>query len=673
MYLTKHDLSIINEIIRNPSIDITYLSEKLDLTKRQIYYSISRLNDLLEKQGTDDKIIRVSGGIHTIDSNTSDHLVKMLQTSRNLTYVHSEAERLIIISFLLIYNPTGDISINTITGLLDVSKNTVISDLKKLTVQLQENKLDLNYSRTEGYSLLGDELNIRKFSFEVASKVVRIYDNIRFFEMMCDISLSKVHTQLSMVEDKMSRHLNDESFHIIAYTLLMSIRRMELGHTLRTFPITNFISNYQDIYKYFDITTDNLNERNWISLILLSGNVIYDDNEIIDKGLCIAINEFVNNFELNSYTTITNREEFINRLSIHIQPAVIRMALGLQQDHIFNNQINHNYRGLFDLVEMSIKPIESHVGFNFSKSELSFIAIHIGGELLNQGLDLLNTKRALVVCSNGIAISRVLSYTLKELFPNFEFVDSLSVRQFIEYDKPYDIVFSTEPITSASPVYLVNAMMSNLDKIKLRQRVLSESGGANIEAKVDSLMKVISNSTTVTDFDLLKKNLTNYFISQQIIQEGARIEDYELDLSDYLKVEYVQVIEDISNWDEALRIATAPLVKYEIIKEGYVQALLNDNTNLSVIGRNVAIPHIECEGMVEGDAFSLLVLNKPIMFQGFQIRMIVPLAIKNETQHVRALMELYEIAQNENLISEICDLNGVNAIHERLMLEREGL
>jgi transcriptional antiterminator len=67
MMASKRELQIVSEIIHNPDIKSGDIEKKLLLTKRQINYSIKKINDELSQQGKS-QITRNRNGTFTIDT-----------------------------------------------------------------------------------------------------------------------------------------------------------------------------------------------------------------------------------------------------------------------------------------------------------------------------------------------------------------------------------------------------------------------------------------------------------------------------------------------------------------------------------------------------------------------------------------------------------------------------
>src|SRR6185312_15701966 len=85
--------------------------------------------------------------------------------------------------------------------------------------------------------------------------------------------------------------------------------------------------------------------------------------------------------------------------------------------------------------------------------------------------------KAIVVCPKGVSVSRLMFSELRELFPEFVFLDSLSVREFHYYDLDYDIVFSPIFLETDKKLYLASSYLEREEKQRLRKQVMLDLHG----------------------------------------------------------------------------------------------------------------------------------------------------------------------------------------------------
>ena len=79
----------------------------------------------------------------------------------------------------------------------------------------------------------------------------------------------------------------------------------------------------------------------------------------------------------------------------------------------------------------------------------------------------------------------------------------------------------------------------------------------------------------------------------------------------------------------------------------------------------MAIPHSSVEKGVLSDGFALLLLKEPVRFRNQkQIRIIAPLAILNQTVHLKAIIQLNQLAEDEKAIRNMLEAQEPTTIRE---------
>ena len=118
------------------------------------------------------------------------------------------------------------------------------------------------------------------------------------------------------------------------------------------------------------------------------------------------------------------------------------------------------------LVGQSTKPLAELIGSDIPDSETAFLTMLIGGWLRKQGDSLQEKIKAIVVCPKGVSVSRLMFSELRELFPEFVFLDSLSVREFYNFDLDYDIVFSPIFLETDKKLFLASSLLERGEKYR---------------------------------------------------------------------------------------------------------------------------------------------------------------------------------------------------------------
>ncbi len=119
-------------------------------------------------------------------------------------------------------------------------------------------------------------------------------------------------------------------------------------------------------------------------------------------------------------------------------------------------------------------------------------------------------KKAVVVCSNGITVSHFLHITLEEMFPEIEFTACLSIRGFEEYQKDFQIVFTTTRLNTDKIQFVVTPSFNEYTGKIFRQKVLRELEGVSYEnVTTEGIMALIERYAVVQERINWKKACTS--------------------------------------------------------------------------------------------------------------------------------------------------------------------
>ncbi|MEM5591127.1 PTS sugar transporter subunit IIA [Niallia circulans] len=134
-------------------------------------------------------------------------------------------------------------------------------------------------------------------------------------------------------------------------------------------------------------------------------------------------------------------------------------------------------------------------------------------------------------------------------------------------------------------------------------------------------------------------------------------------ISDLLKREMIQIKDKVDNWQEAIRLASSPLLDIQAIEPCYIDAMITNIEKLGsyvVLAPNVAIPHARPEDGVKKLSMSLLKLNEPISFSpddpNKNVHLIFVLAAVDNYSHLKALSQLTELLEEEENIEQMIEM-----------------
>ena len=677
MYLDERSNKLLQEILGNPEISNLKLEEKFQLSRRQVSYSLTKINDWLESNNYP-KIKRTSTGKFIVNPIIVDLFTESTnQPSKKGSYIPSEKERAKYIILMLLSSPE-ELSLIHFALALDVSKNTILRDIKFAQVIIEDYQLEIVYSRIHGYELSGSEWNKRKLLIELLQEAFKIYDSEWYLQKLLNISSAEIdHLKQLMekVETKLQLKFSDERMRLLQYTIAVLYRRIRRGEVIDDF----YHINYEELsdtkeFEAAEILIKDLGhvpktERLFITLQLLTANVltsqILTDQEL--PQLRQALKECLQVFERKAIVELKDKEEFLDKLMLHMKPAYYRMKYRLTTNYKMIEKVSDEFEAIHYIVKDSLKPLEDYINCPIPEEEIAFITILISGYLINSGKTIHMKKKAVVVCPNGVSISNLMESSLRDLFPEFYFYDAFSIREFQQLNIDTDIIFSVVPIQTDKKLFIVKGVMTDFEKLQLRQRVMKEIFGLNSNViNIDHLITIIEKHAKIQEMEALEKDLQEYFTFQ--ISNDKELNSTGYNLADLLNLQTITIKDHVDGWHHAIELAAEPLLTKGIIEEKYVDMVKTLYPTVSqhiVLGRNIAIPHAGPEDGVNKVGMSLLKINEGLALEdGRELHLIVVIAAVDKNQHLNALLQLMKLASTNELVGKIISAESQDEIFD---------
>lgn len=678
MQLDDRSYQLFQELMENPSVYSKDLEESYDLTRRQLGYSFGKINEWLREKNLP-AIERTRQGHFIVDASILTNLGSDLQNSKQDLVIMPESQRVYMI-ILMLLGSEEELSLNHFTIELDVSKNTVLNDMKQVRKIAAEYDLEIRYSRIKGYVVDGEEFEIRKLLLRAMENILEMPNGESRMRQVLDMDeahLIDLKSRVERVENKLHLKFTDEKILMMPYTLLLVLERIRRGNIIKKFLIEyvelSGTKEYQATEEIlFDIEDIPVQERLFITLHLLTTNVYWagmlTEEEI--PNLKQALDEMLRLFETSACVFLQDRQQLLDKLLLHVTPAYYRIKYHLTDVWESQHLISRDYKELHHLVAQSTTPLAQLIGNEIPDNETAFLTMLIGGWLRKQGDSIEEKVKAIVVCPKGVSVSRLMLSELKELFPEFIFLDSLSIRQFQDYKLDYDIVFSPTFLDTDKKLFLASAFLGDEEKRRLRKQVMMELNGfVSSDVHVEDLLSIIKKHATVNNEHQLVKDLQQYIqpVDAAAIHQQSKPES--MNLSELLTPDKMTLVDSAPSWDAAIEMSAAPLVHSEQVLPAYVKAVIDHckSDPYIVIGENIAIPHAAPEEGVHRVGMSLLRLKEGVRFTtDHLINLVIVIAAVDKEQHLKALLQLMKLAQSDEDRQTLIRARTAQEIHSVL-------
>lgn len=679
MQLDDRSNTLLLEVVTTPGIKNKDLEEKYNLSRRQIGYSFDKINDWLETNNLP-KIERTKKGLFIVDPTLLTSLHHEKEQSSMNQYILSEKDRADLITLMLL-SRSEELSLFHFTSALKVSKNTILSDLKIAQNFIEPYELSIQYSRQNGYWIEGKEFHKRKFLIDLTHKILKMYNGKNWIKGLANITEEEIqylHQKLEKVESELNLKFTDEKMETMPYILSLVLSRVKQNKLINNFNIhydeLSDTSEYKAAEELLsDLEYIPMEERLFITLQLLTTNVTSAEllSEETIPELIQALDEMLTSFEKMACVVLQDKEQLLHKILLHVKPAYYRIKYKLTIFNALEETVSNEFKELHHLVKKSTKPLADLIGSEIPESESTYLTMLVGGWLTRQGESIQRKTKALVVCPNGISVSKLLQSTLKELFPEFVFLDSLSVREFKQYKLDYDIVFSPVFLQTKKKLFIVKSFLEREERNRLRKQVMQELHGYGpSDINLDHILEIVGKHAVIQNKQLLTKELHQYFTNDSSLSLKQQSELKKSNLCELITPETITLHTAVSSWEEAIRLGSQPLLRNESVNPGYVDAMIKqyDMTDpYIIIGPNLAIPHASPEDGVNEVAMSLLRLEKGVEFAENQpVNIVVVIAAVDKQQHLRALLQLTKLVGNKEDIQSIINAQSAEKIHEIL-------
>ena len=161
LYISARSKKLLDVLLTQTDyMSLNDLAKALDVSRRTVYYDISKVNIWLEQAGLPVFEVVREKGLFVPYSEREKIQTYLKADNEKQVYIFSPMERCKGIICYIIY-ADEPVYLEQLTGCFEVSRNTVFSDLKTVTQQLKQYELKLDYQPRTGYRIIDDPVRIR--------------------------------------------------------------------------------------------------------------------------------------------------------------------------------------------------------------------------------------------------------------------------------------------------------------------------------------------------------------------------------------------------------------------------------------------------------------------------------------------------------------------------------
>ncbi|KAA0965522.1 BglG family transcription antiterminator [Sporosarcina sp. ANT_H38] len=649
--LESRSLNTFYQLMKLQPIQLSWFIDMLNLSGRQFQYDVEKINSFLIGEGLPS--IRISTDRIIIPTEVISFWRKNGTNFAANQFSFDQDERVII---FLLYTfirrePLSNFHFQNIFG---ISKNTVSADVKRVNRFCIDFRVEIRYTREQGYHLKGTEEDKRNLMLKAISLLKvkpNAHEKFTFIFQQQQFENQYVHYQqiLKDFERQYSFTFIEERLDEFSYLLQMIHIRQQQQKWVLIYPDTVSFLEKKEAFNVCKLIQQRLGytthseEVSFLTIQLLGicqGEVSPAKNDTLLE----ITEQIVVSFERYACIQLLDRNKAIETLYLHFKPAYYRMLFKIPITNALLAEIKEEHHDLFIVVKEVLKPIEEMLNIKIPEDEVGFLTLHFGGLLKLDSESQNKVFRALIVCPNGISSSIMLENQLKSLFPQFQWTSSLSSHDLQLLDEEeYDLVFSTVLLKTKKTLFMIRPIMSEMEKKELVQSVkgmtLQQSSHYPTS---DELMKVIGQYADIKQPGLLKSALKHALFQNDRLNTRRK----QPVLKDLLIEENIQFVDKIDNWKDAIKKAAEPLLVSNSITNQYIDVMIENVETMGpyiIIGEQVAIPHARPEFGVKKLGMSLLKLEESahlLNSEANRVDIFICLAAIDNQTHLKALAQL---------------------------------
>ncbi|MBS4958847.1 MULTISPECIES: BglG family transcription antiterminator [Clostridium] len=685
--LNSRCMQILNKIIENNEfVKISTLSKIFNVSPRTIRNDLIKIEDYLIDNGFTLLIRDYKNGVKVNQASKLKNLINNFNNSidaNQIIYTKEDIKKFIVLKLLIEKEPVKQ---KYFEELFQVSRTTIFNSINEIDDILDNKSLRVERIPKLGFCIKSDIVSkVNEFSMQIINNfnIAKFYNYINFEEVSPGINsfylenlIDKnlyyfLKSKIIKIESMLNKTFDDGSF----IRIVLFLDKM-INHKVES-----------NIIYYKDkklVSTKEYTVANEIILELLEEKFSFEISQNLIYGLTILlltskgtnknnknnvspdfVNKLISSVEKELSIKIIDKEKLANSLTLHIEPMIFRLKAGIMTQNPLFLQIKTDYKEIFRAVEKACSIFEEEFSITVNEQEVSYMTIYFASVLENENNKYIKKNKVAVVCVEGLAISKNLSISLKNLF-DVEVTAEMSVRNLNEkIIAENDYIISTIDVPNIGSKLIKVSNDLNQDDIKILSEKFSKKVNTNIDlVKIERIMNSIKKWCDVKDLESLQ-----YEVFQAMLEKPKTIEaEVETKIMNFSR-ELIEICSDVISWEDAVKKSGNLLIKKNYIKESYIDRIIqniNEFGGYMIISPRVMLAHAGIEDGVNENSISILSLKNGFELKNqfdLPINLVITMAVTDEKSHLKFLKELVEFMNDKNNTKRLLEIDNVNGIY----------
>lgn len=655
--------------------------EKLNITKRTFYYDFELINDWLKSRELGR--LEIQSKIICVKSKKIEILEAEMR--KNGSYYYSVQERRIL-ELLMILLSAEVVTIEKMQNLFDVSKNTILKDIKEWKKILGNQNISIASSIKFGYVLQGEEFAIRKIVGKEIKKLQNFQpkDILKKWMQQSLVTITgEDYDYLEIARCLIKQYEQDENIKLVleneelecSMILISWIRSMD-GYTmnLHTEEKVTLVETkpYQSLKQSFEkLKVYNLeipeSEIYYIATLLLGIKVaqfVSQDQE--DLYISNFTKALVVNFERIACISFDNKDRLMTRLKGHIRPLYYRLKYGVQSTNPLVQDVMRMYPEIYDFTGRAVREMKDDLAKMLTSDEIAYLTIYfISDEKYQTIQKKSNVSKVLVLCADGMATSTLVKEQLKTLFGSTADIKLGIISEAKKYNlDDFALIISTgysELLAHRKNIVFTNVILEDSDKKKIIQ-VMNQCGVIGEYNK--TIQRIISAAVQSTN-GIVDENELYFDVLRILFESDNRKIDKKLNsIANYIQNQRYSVLPARSTKEELLMQGCQKAVGEKAWKRLYNRLcnMMNHNKiKFYEISQDVVILHCPMRRDLNVEInYEIVVSEERIKIsEEIKGKIFIFFVTVDQNTHFPVLEGIYRYCESEKGKSFIVDMKGV--------------
>lgn len=647
---------------------VQQLAEEKKISKRSVYYDIRKINEWLEAQELLPLEIERKKGIWIDEEQKNLIRTKLKMMPSKLAYVFTPVERIkIIICSILQRN--RNLFLDDFIELCQVSRNTIINDMKEATKVISEYQLQLIYENGKGYHIVGDLVRKRSIYFAFFGSIADFYKK-EILPLDVPEKVEQNLCKLKDIEDALDVQYVKGTLYTIAVFFstidnrsdILEFSENEKSEIMNT-------REYEMVSERFEELDES--EQLYLALHLLGSRIqsipVNFMSEETGQETQRLSKILVKAFSRIAEIGFVKENELVQAIAAHLKTSLYRYRYGVQLANPMLDNIKNEYGDLFEITSRACKHLEKEIGVPIPEGEVAYITLHFGA-FITSGQQEEQKLRVLIVCPNGLSTANMIRGEIQTLVPNAHAVDILSLKEYRKQHN-YNVVISTIVIEDEKNLILVHPILTDNDRIAVLKKCMKYEH--NNHVNVTQIAELASKYMTEDNLKEFKAELIEHFskialkkyVKKGISQNGIR---------ELLEESYIHIVEEVESWKEAIQVSGKELLEDGFIKQTYIDSIIQKTEQYGpymFITDHVFLSHSEIAQGAKKLGISLTVFKQPVAFKALDgqertAKIILTLSAQDQKTHIKLLNDIMTIFAEEKNVERIWNAESAAVIRK---------